>query len=294
MVEGKCPECGSEELINDYDRAEVVCARCGLVIDETDPDLNYRLNQCDNLRKDKSNIIEDSTTFSIYNKGLGTKIDKNNNDSDGQKISSRYSNQMYKLRKWEHRTNLSGAHERNLLQALSEIDNYGSKLRFSKSMKEDCSIIYREALSIGIHKGRGISKTVAGCLFITSRRFKAPFTLEDIAEISGITKKELTSSYKEICYWLEIKLPLMSPLDFVPRYASELGLSGEIEAKAIELIQKSKGVVQGNQKITAVSALYTVSKSVGKKLTLKYIKEVTGVSGPAINSRSEKLIQYLD
>lgn len=29
-----CPECGSTELIGDYERAEVVCAHCGLVIDE--------------------------------------------------------------------------------------------------------------------------------------------------------------------------------------------------------------------------------------------------------------------
>ena len=29
-----CPECGSTELIGDYERAEVVCSRCGLVIDE--------------------------------------------------------------------------------------------------------------------------------------------------------------------------------------------------------------------------------------------------------------------
>lgn len=31
----RCPECGSDQLIGDYERAEVVCANCGLVIDET-------------------------------------------------------------------------------------------------------------------------------------------------------------------------------------------------------------------------------------------------------------------
>ena len=29
-----CPQCGSTDLIGDYERAEVVCANCGLVIDE--------------------------------------------------------------------------------------------------------------------------------------------------------------------------------------------------------------------------------------------------------------------
>jgi len=30
----KCPECGSSHLERDYQRGELVCADCGLVIDE--------------------------------------------------------------------------------------------------------------------------------------------------------------------------------------------------------------------------------------------------------------------
>ena len=30
----ECPECGSRNLIHDYERAELVCDGCGLVIDE--------------------------------------------------------------------------------------------------------------------------------------------------------------------------------------------------------------------------------------------------------------------
>ncbi len=30
----ECPECGSHALVHDYERAELVCSDCGLVIDE--------------------------------------------------------------------------------------------------------------------------------------------------------------------------------------------------------------------------------------------------------------------
>ena len=38
-----CPECGSTELIGDYERAEVVCAHCGLVIDENLVDMVWQV-----------------------------------------------------------------------------------------------------------------------------------------------------------------------------------------------------------------------------------------------------------
>jgi transcription initiation factor TFIIB len=30
--ETQCPECGSRQLVHDYERAELVCQQCGLVI----------------------------------------------------------------------------------------------------------------------------------------------------------------------------------------------------------------------------------------------------------------------
>jgi len=31
----KCPECGSSQLVRDYERGELVCSNCGLVIDDS-------------------------------------------------------------------------------------------------------------------------------------------------------------------------------------------------------------------------------------------------------------------
>ena len=295
MTGNKCPECGSENLIHDYERAEVVCGRCGLVIDDIIPDGFYSSNECDNIEK-YNKVVKDSTSFALHNKGLGTNIDNENKDSQGQKIPSKNRNQLYRLRKWEMKTKVSGSQERNLSKALNEIDKYGSIMGISKDMKEDSSIIYRAALDIGLVKGRSINKTVAACLFITCRRFKAPRTIEEIAEITGISKKELGRSYRNLCHELDIKLPLASPSDFVPRFASKLGLSDEIQAKAIEIIEKSRknGGSQGNPKTIAVAALYVVSNSFGEKITGDNIKDVTGVCGPTLKKRGEELDQFLN
>jgi transcription initiation factor TFIIB len=39
-VKVECPECGSRQLVHDYERAELVCANCGLVIDKDFIDMN--------------------------------------------------------------------------------------------------------------------------------------------------------------------------------------------------------------------------------------------------------------
>lgn len=38
-IETKCPECGSDKLINDHERGEIVCGACGLVIDDSIMDM---------------------------------------------------------------------------------------------------------------------------------------------------------------------------------------------------------------------------------------------------------------
>ncbi|MBU7043440.1 MAG: hypothetical protein HXS47_07585, partial [Theionarchaea archaeon] len=35
IMTDQCPECGSVNLYHDYERAEVICSDCGLVVNET-------------------------------------------------------------------------------------------------------------------------------------------------------------------------------------------------------------------------------------------------------------------
>ena len=70
-----CPECGSEELIGDYERAEVVCARCGLVIDENLVDMGPEWRAFDHEQRDKRTRVGAPITYTIHDKGLSTMIE---------------------------------------------------------------------------------------------------------------------------------------------------------------------------------------------------------------------------
>jgi transcription initiation factor TFIIB len=85
----KCPECDSENLIGDYERAEVDCADCGLVINENLIDMGPEWRAFDHEQRDKRTRVGAPITYTIHDKGLSTMIDWRNKDIYGRDIPAR-------------------------------------------------------------------------------------------------------------------------------------------------------------------------------------------------------------
>ena len=84
-----CPECGSRQLVHDYELAELVCQNCGLVIDEDFIDRGPEWRAFDHDQRIKRSRVGAPMTFTIHDKGLSTMIDWRNRDSYGRAISSK-------------------------------------------------------------------------------------------------------------------------------------------------------------------------------------------------------------
>ena len=61
----KCPECGSGNLIRDYERAEVVCQDCGLVIDQQIIDMGPEWRAFDQEQRVKRSRVGAPMTYSV-------------------------------------------------------------------------------------------------------------------------------------------------------------------------------------------------------------------------------------
>ena len=88
-TETVCPECGSRRLVHDYERAELVCQSCGLVIDDDFIDRGPEWRAFDHDQRMKRSRVGAPMTFTIHDKGLSTMIDWRNRDSYGRAISSK-------------------------------------------------------------------------------------------------------------------------------------------------------------------------------------------------------------
>ncbi len=122
----ECPECNSKSLARDYERAEMICNACGLVIDEKIMDLGPEWRAFDNEQRVKRSRAGAPMTYTIHDKGLSTVIDWRDKDCYGKDISPRKRAQIYRLRKWQQRIRVSNATERNLAFALTELERGAS------------------------------------------------------------------------------------------------------------------------------------------------------------------------
>jgi len=233
----------------------------------------------------------------IHDKGLSTVIDWRNKDSYGKDLSANKRAQLYRLRKWQRRIRVSDAAERNLAFALSELDRITSKLGLPRHVRENAAIIYRGAVDKGLIRGRSIEGVVAAAIYAACRRCRVPRTLDEIAEASRVDRKEIGRTYRFLARELNIKLTPTNPIDYVPRFASELRLPGEVESKAIQILQQAaeKGLTSGRGPTgVAAAAIYIASVLLGCRRTQREVAEVAGVTEVTIRNRYKELTEHLD
>ena len=138
----KCDECGSRQLKKDESRGEVVCEDCGLVLEDKVIDQGAEWRVFSPEQGDQRARTGAPMTVMLHDKGLSTDIDWQNKDYSGKTINSRYRSQFYRMRKWQKRSRVSNATERNLAMALAELDRIASRLELPKTVRESAAVNY--------------------------------------------------------------------------------------------------------------------------------------------------------
>jgi transcription initiation factor TFIIB len=233
----------------------------------------------------------------IHDKGLSTMIDWKNKDIFGKEISAKSRGQIYRLRKWQSRIRVSDATERNLTFALSELDRMASNLDLQKSLRECSAKIYRDAVEAHLIRGRSIEGVAAASLYAACRMYKIPRTLNEIAEIARVNKKEIGRSYRFISKELELHLNPTKPLDFLSRFVSELELSTDCHKKAKKIIKMAelRGLTSGRGPTgVCAAAIYAASILAQERRTQRIIAKVSQVTEVTVRNRFQELIENLN
>jgi transcription initiation factor TFIIB len=297
-AKGVCPDCGSSNLRTDFAHGEIVCRDCGFVLEDAMFDFGPEWRAFDEDQKSRRSRTGGLVRYAKLNKGLTTEIDRYDRDIRGGAIQPERKAQLYRLRKWQRRSRMSDSIQRNLSIALPELDRMCAYLNIPNNIKEECAMWYRRAVSKGLVRGRSIECVVAAIIYLISRKHHLPKTLEELEEVSGVKKKDIGRSYRFVCRRLDLKMPVATPIDYVPRFASELGLSGRTEAKAIEILETAakKGIISGKGPTgVAAAAIYLAGKITDDKQTQKGIAgKLVGVTEVTIRNRYEELARALD
>ncbi len=235
-------------------------------------------------------------TYTIHDKGLSTEIGWKNKDSYGNSIPTKNRAQLYRLRKWQRRIRVSNATERNLALALTELERISSNMGLPKNVREAASVIYRKAVNKNLIRGRSIEGVVAASLYGACRECNVPRTLDEMAESSRISRKEIGRTYRFMVRELKLRLMPTKPHDYIPRFCSELKLDGEVQSRALEILKEAtdRELTSGRGPTgVAAAAIYVSSIQCNKRRTQREVAEVAGVTEVTIRNRYKELTEKL-
>ncbi|WP_119820194.1 transcription initiation factor IIB [Halalkaliarchaeum desulfuricum] len=288
-----CPECGGQ-LETDTEHGETVCADCGLVVETDEIDRGPEWRAFDSKEKDEKSRVGAPTTKMMHDKGLSTNIGWQDKDAYGKALSSRQREKMQRLRTWNERFRTRDSKERNLKQALGEIDRMASALGLPENVRETASVIYRRALDEDLLPGRSIEGVATAALYAAARQAGTPRSLDEIAAVSRVEKDEIARTYRYVVRELKLEIQPADPESYVPRFASDLGLSEEAERRARQLLKtaKDQGVHSGKSPVgLAAAAVYAAALLTNEKVTQNDVSEVANISEVTIRNRYHELLE---
>lgn len=293
MKEVKCPDCGSTKVYKDEKHAEVVCTGCGTVIEEKIVDTTQEWRAFDYEQRAKRERTGSAITLTKHDKGLTTMIGRSGY-ADLYQLAPKKRAEIYRLRRWQQQ--ISSATERNLRYALSELDRMASFLSLPKNVKEQAALVYRQVVQKGLVRGRSMESVVAASAYIACRKYEIPRTLDEIAEACGLKKREIGRTYRFVIRELQIRMVPTKPEEYVPRFASSLRLSGEIQSKSIDILKEAadKELVSGRGPTgVAAAAIYIAATMANERRTQREVAEVAGVTEVTIRNRYKELVVEL-
>ena len=288
-----CPECGGR-LVGDDEHGETACADCGLVVKTDEIDRGPEWRAFESAERDQKSRVGAPTTNMIHDKGLSSQIGWQNRDAKGNVLSSRQSVTMQRLRTWDERFRTRNSKERNLKQALGEIDRMASALGVPDSTRETAAVIYRRALEDDLLPGRSIEAIATAALYAAARQAGIPRTINEVAAVSRVDEMEFKRAYRYVIRELGLEIAPPDPEQYVSRIASDLGVSEETEIRARELLRMAKNheLLSGKSPVgLAAAALYAAAILTNEKLTQDEVSEVANVSTVTIRTRYQELLE---
>ncbi len=295
VQKGQCPECGGGQFVTDMETGEIVCSRCGLVLQDEilDQKPEWRAFTPEETRSKAR--TGPPTSLKRFDKGLSTTFQPYK-DSYGRALPMRERLKMMRLRKWNIRARVHSSAERNLSQAMNELTRLSDKLHIPASVEENAALIYRKALDEGLIRGRSIKSIAAAALYAACRLTRTPRSLKEIAEASTRRRKEISRCYRLLQRELDIKMPVDDPSKYISKIASQVGLTQKTQNTAFKLLEgakEKKGIVGKGPTGMAAAALYIAAIINDQSLTQRELAKAADVTEVTVRNRYKELDRIL-
>ena len=289
-----CSRCGKKSMLIDEVTGEQFCGKCGYVVSE-------KINESGPERKSYSTPggIDTSrtgapTSLTRHDKGLSTVINPLNKDAAGKPLSASMKSTITRLRTWDSRSQSNVSEDRNLKQALTELNRLKDKLAVSSNILEKAAYLYRKALEKKLIRGRSISAMIAASLYAACRDAGTPRTLNDVADAANVKRKDISKCYRLLHQELELKMPVVDSIQLIARISSKLEITEKTKryaAKVLKEVQEREESSGKDPMGLAATALYLSCIQNGVSITQRVLAEAAGVTEVTIRNRYKRFNQ---
>ncbi|WP_396610931.1 transcription initiation factor IIB family protein [Haloferax sp. S1W] len=266
-----CPECDGHLGV---EAGETVCGDCGLVVSE------YRIDHGPEWRSfadDDRNPARTGAplTRSRHDRGLSTEIGRST------RIKGRKRRQFARLRRQHNRARISSKRERNQVYAFTEIRRLTSALSLPNHIREQACALFESAQNENLLRGRSLEGFAAACVYAACRVAGIARSVEEVCEVAKATEAEHHAAYRALNRDLGLPVAPTDPTEYIPRFATKLGLDRDVERRAREYVAEARdeGIVAGKNPCgVAAACLYTAARDVGADCTQADAADVADVT----------------
>jgi len=260
----KCPECGSKDQTTIVNSGELICKKCGLVLDDMPFETNPYVSDA-----------EKRTAEVPYLARAGT-----------QKINGKFVKNSW----------LMSTREKNMRTARRRLGIMSSKLNLCDKVKQEAYFLFKLAVDKELNVGRDNLSILYACVYGACKLHQMPKTPSEIINRTSLSRTKLLRAYSLIRKGLGLKIGITNMDNFIPRFSSRLELKQTTITKVYEIVNKLEGnpVIAGKHPKTIVaSAIYLATIIKKDTRTQREITNATRVIEVTIRKRSKEIADEL-
>ncbi|MDY6818473.1 MAG: transcription initiation factor IIB family protein [Halobacteriales archaeon] len=265
-----CPECTGRLRPAS---GETVCEECGLVVAENRLDHGPEWRPFEALERERTGA---PLTRSRHDRGLSTEIGRGS-----RRLTGRKRRQLTRLRRQHNRARISTKADRNRVYAFTEIRRLVADLSLPQSIRDRACVLFESAQDADLLRGRSIEGFAAAAVYAVCRTDTLSRTLGEIVAAAHASENELKAAYNAMNRELGLPTGPVDPVEYLPRFASELELPAAIEriARDYAAIAADRGLVVGRNPCgIAAACLYLAAREAGVELTQQAAADVADVT----------------
>ena len=297
-----CRECRAM-LVEDYQRGELVCSQCGIVVrealDNTGPD-SFLLDDGDVKQVRASG----PNTYAQHDLGISTTIRGGFVDCNGKPIDKAMHPQIRSLRRWQQRVRVSDSKDRRVSAALTGITDACQLMDLSRNVLETASILYRNINSRVDLRGRSTAGVSAAIVYMACKQCDVvrsiPEIITKICPSQEVPAKiKLAYKYYRIMV-METGSPRHTPMPMA-KYISKISNISETDVRAERLAlllasQTQNQAIMSGRDPHGIAAAYLFMACIllGHDNMQKDIAEAAGVTEVTARNRCKEIFTLYD